>query len=270
MEYIKKYIDSDYPSFYSDIWRSLGYDSVANLYTEGSDKTIYINDFTKRFTFKLNEIYIESVQIVHTRNQKRSGQPMKLSNKTFKFYSNNSSRKEISRSEDGEYIPVSNFKIFGWHKQSTINVKHNVRGIKAECVNTDNISSLPALCYYTNKEFFYTDEFLDIIKISRDAGRKEFHRRSKRLYSFLKDNIGNAELVETRRTLIDNKFICLFGDLDIYFVSGSKAEGRDIIGSDTDHMSVTDDADEIDGNSALKMDSSLIQLLTLLHLDISR
>ncbi|CAG2251802.1 unnamed protein product [Mytilus edulis] len=80
-----------------------------------------------------------------------------------------------------------------------------------------------------------------------DAGRKEYHRRSKRLYSFLKDNIGNEELVETRRTLIDNKFIWLYGALDICFVSGSKAEGLDIKGSDTDHMFIViDDADEID------------------------
>ncbi|XP_063441985.1 uncharacterized protein LOC134722307 [Mytilus trossulus] len=248
MEYIKKYIDPDYPSFYSDIWKSVGCESGANFYAGDSDDKIYINDFTNGFTFKLHNISFESVQTVHGRNRKQSGYSMKLVNEAFKFYSNYSTRKEISWIVNEDYSPVSNFKILSWNKHSTINVKNNVRGIKAECVNTDNISSLPAMCYYTNKEFFYTDEFLDIIGISRDMDRKEYHQRSKRLYSFLKDNIGNEELVETRRTLMDNKFKWLCGAFETCFVSGSKAEGLDIIGSDTDHMCVIDDADEIDGN----------------------
>ncbi|CAG2220859.1 unnamed protein product [Mytilus edulis] len=205
MEYIKKYIDPDYPSFYSDIWRSVDCDSVANFYAGGSDNTIYINDLKTGTTLELNDLSIDSVQTVHTRHRKQSGYSMKPS-QAFKFYSNTSTRKHV----DGDNNPVSNFKILIRNKQSTIKVK---------------------------KQY---------------AGRKEYHRRSKRLYSFLKDNIGNEELVETRRTLIDNKFICLFGALDICFVSGSKAEGLDIKGSDTDHMCVIDDADEIDGKLRVK------------------
>ena len=167
MEYIKKYIDPDYPSFYSDIWRSLDCDSVANFFAGGSDNTIYINDLNTGSTFKLNDLSFDSVQTVHARNRKQSGHSMKLSNKAYKFYSNYSTRKEISRIVDEDYIPVSNFKILIRHKQSAIKVKNNVRGTKAECVNTDNISSIPSLFNYTNKEFFYTNEYLDILGISR-------------------------------------------------------------------------------------------------------
>ncbi|XP_071175849.1 uncharacterized protein [Mytilus edulis] len=247
MEYIKKYIDPDYPSFYSDIWRSVGCESVTNFYSGGRDNSIYVNDLRTGTTLELNDLSIDSVQTVHTRHRKQSGYSMKPS-QAFKFYSNTSTRQHA----DGDNIPVSNFKILIRHKQSTIKVKNKVRGIQAECVNTDNISSIPALFYYTNKEFFYPDVFLDIIGISKDASREEYHQRSKRLYSFLKDNIGNEENVTTRRTLMDNKFICLAGAEDICFVSGSKAEGLDIEGSDTDQMCVIDYADEIDRKLRVK------------------
>ncbi|CAG2231243.1 unnamed protein product [Mytilus edulis] len=132
-------------------------------------------------------------------------------------------------------------------KDSTLDGENNDNDIQAERFNTDNITSMPALFYYTNGEFFYTDEFLDSLGISKDVDRREYNRRSRRLYKFLEENIGDEELVETRRTLLDNKFAGICGALDICFVSGSKGEGLDIKGSDTDHMSVLDYADEIDG-----------------------
>ncbi|VDI42681.1 Hypothetical predicted protein [Mytilus galloprovincialis] len=247
MEYIRKNVDPGYLSFYRDIWKSLDYESVVTFYIGGSDNKIYINDFTKSFTFELNEISLDSVEYVHKRNQKHSGYLMKRL-RDFKFYLNSCTEKNNSKSANWIYIPDSNCKIFrSCQKDSTLDGENNDNDIQAERFNTDNITSMPALFYYTNGEFFYTDEFLDSLGISKDVDRREYNRRSRRLYKFLEENIGDEELVETRRTLLDNKFAGLCGALDTCFVSGSKAEGLDIKGSDTDHMYVTDNAYEIDG-----------------------
>ncbi|VDI69868.1 Hypothetical predicted protein [Mytilus galloprovincialis] len=243
MEYIKKNIDPGYPSFYSDIWKSLDYESVVTFYTGGSDNIIYINDFTKSYTFELNEISLDSVKYVHTRNQKHAEYLMKRPIKECKLYLNSSTGKQNARGAYGNFIPESSCI----HKDSTIDEENYDNSIQMERFNTDNISAMPALFNYTNEEFFFTDEFLNSLGISKDAGRKEFRKRSKRLFKFLEENIGNEELVAIRRTLLDNKFTYLFGALDFSFVSGSKAEGLDIKGSDTDHMSVLDYTDEIDG-----------------------
>ena len=72
------------------------------------------------------------------------------------------------------------------------------------------------------------------------------------LYKFLEENVGDEELVETRRILLENKFRCFNVSLDNFFASGSKAEGLDLKYSDTDIMIVKGVACEIDGKLKLK------------------
>lgn len=178
MEYIRKNVDPGYLSFYRDIWKSLDYESVVTFYTGGSDNKIYINDFTKSYTFELNEISLDSVEYVHKRNQKHSGYLMKRL-RDFKFYLNSCTEKNNSKSADWIYIPDSNCKIFrSCQKDSTLDGENNDNDIQAERFNTDNITSMPALFYYTNGEFFYTDKFLDSLGISKGRFKNYYSRNS--------------------------------------------------------------------------------------------
>lgn len=163
MEYIRKNVDPGYLSFYRDIWKSLDYESVVTFYTGGSDNTIYINDFTKSYTFELYEISLDSVKYVHTRNQKHAEYLMKRPIKECKFYLNSSTGKQNARGAYGNFIPESSCI----HKDSTIDGENCDNSIQTERFNTDNISAMPELFNYTNEEFFFTDEFLNSLGISK-------------------------------------------------------------------------------------------------------
>ncbi|XP_076107325.1 uncharacterized protein LOC143075677 [Mytilus galloprovincialis] len=89
-------------------------------------------------------------------------------------------------------------------------------------------------------DIYITDEYLDRLNIPPGNQRNRlinFYSQSKILFCFLSYHIGNEYIVRCRRRIIDKKYPHNIDFLsNTLLASGSKAEGLDMKGSDTDIM----------------------------------
>ncbi|CAC5389053.1 unnamed protein product [Mytilus coruscus] len=157
-------------------------------------------------------------------------------------------------------IDVSNKEIHRIHIQNAENSLPSSCSLSIQNIETDSGHNVlfesnvhGNLCkeVSSKKKKIYDDQWTPNIYITDGRRRRfiNFYSQSKILFCFLSYHIGNESIVRARRRIIDKKYphnIDFWGNT--LLASGSKAEGLDMKGSDTDIMMTDSTVKAYDGD----------------------
>ncbi|CAC5384995.1 unnamed protein product [Mytilus coruscus] len=213
-QYFNKTVSTS-KTFFSSIWKPCKETQARKDLYESyskSSKNNYLNDFVNNQTFETDNLSIDNIRRLHVQNIESAVSYSKRAALSLK-------RSDIEPDSDETFL-----------RRSVID---------CGSVTTDCKSKKMYNKPWTPEEYL-TDEYLDRLRIpSGDKGKRlsVFYMYSRTMFIYLSYIIGTEKTVRIRRKLINEKFPYDVRILGGYmFASGSRAEGLDMKGSDTDIM----------------------------------
>ncbi|XP_063448045.1 uncharacterized protein LOC134727596 [Mytilus trossulus] len=182
---------------------------------------IFVNDFVNKKTSRSNDLSTDEIQRIHIQNAENA-------------------------------IPTScSIKIHNIEtdRSHSLISKRNVHGYLCK-----EVASKYKKMYDEpwTPDIYITDEYLDRLNIPPGNQRNRliiFYSQSKILFCFLSYHIGNESIVRFRRIIIDKKYPHNIDFLsNTLLASGSRAEGLDMKGSDTDIMLIDSTIEAYEGD----------------------
>ncbi|VDI44977.1 Hypothetical predicted protein [Mytilus galloprovincialis] len=254
-EYFTKNISTN-TSLLRNVWFQSNITQVRKeLYSSYSQyhSVIFVNDFVKKKSSRSIDLSTKEIQRIHIQNAENSiPTSCSLSIHNIETVScqnietNSSQNIETDNSHNIETDSSHNIKTDSSHSML---FERNVHGYLCK-----EVSSKTKKMYdeQWTPDIYITDEYLERLNIPPGDQRRRlinFYSQSKILFCFLSYHIGNESIVRVRRRIIDHKYphnkdVCG----NTLLASGSKAEGLDMKGSDTDIMVIDSILKAYDGD----------------------
>ncbi|CAC5388110.1 SERINC1_3 [Mytilus coruscus] len=204
-------------TFFSNIWKPCQMTQARKDLYESyskSSKNNYLNDFVNNQTFETDYLSFDNIRRIHVHNIENAVSYSKRAALSLK-------RADIETDSDETVL-----------RRSVV----DCGSVTPDC-KSKKMYDKP----WTPEEYL-TDEYLDRLRIPPgDKGKRlsVFYMYSRTMFIYLSYVIGTEETVKIRRKIINEKFPHDVRILGGYlFASGSRAEGLDMKGSDTDIMAI--------------------------------